>query len=51
MVYLAFTWPEYQEYMAEDWFREESYYDANKDTYLCPKSRVEEFDSKTYCSL
>ena len=37
--YVALPWPEYQDYMAEDWFREESYYDANKDTYLIPKER------------
>ena len=31
--YVAIPWPEYQDYMAEDWFREESYYDANKDIF------------------
>ena len=39
--YVALPWPEYQDYMAEDWFREESYYDANKDTYLIPKERYD----------
>ena len=41
-VYIALPWPEYQEYMGEDWFLEESYYDTNKDTYLIPKDRVKE---------
>ena len=40
--YVAIPWPEYQDYMAEDWFREESYYDANKDIYLIPKNRYYE---------
>lgn len=43
-LYVALTWPEYQDYMAEDWFREESYYDVNKDTYLIPKNRYDECD-------
>lgn len=38
-VYIALHWTEYQDYIAEDWFREESYYDSNKDTYLIPKNR------------
>ena len=38
--YIAYPWPEYQEFMAEDWFREESYYCADKDTYFIPKNRV-----------
>ena len=37
--YVAIPWPEYQDYMAEDWFLEESYYDANKDVRLIPKER------------
>lgn len=44
MKYLAYTWPEYQDYMGEEWFRKESYYDPNKDTYLIPEYRVKEFD-------
>jgi hypothetical protein len=40
-LYIALPWPEYQEYMSEDWFREESYYDINKDTYLIPKNRYD----------
>ena len=40
-LYVALPWPEYQDYMAEDWFREESYYDANNDTYLIPKERYD----------
>ena len=39
--YIALPWPEYQDYMAKDWFREESYYDSNKDTYLIPKNRYD----------
>lgn len=38
-LYVALPWPEYQDYMAEDWFREESYYDSRQDTYLIPKER------------
>lgn len=48
MNYKAYTWPEYQDFMTENWFREESYYDPDKDTYLIPEDRVEEFyNSKT----
>lgn len=43
MKYEAFIWPEYQEFMGEDWFREETYYDPNKDTYLIPENRVRQF--------
>ena len=39
--YVAYPWPDYQEYMDKDWFRDESYYDADKDTYLIPKERIE----------
>lgn len=38
--YIAYSWPDYQEYMDKDWFRDESYYDADKDVYLIPKERV-----------
>jgi len=38
-LYVALPWPEYQYYMAEDWFLEESYYDADKDVRLIPKER------------
>lgn len=38
-LYVALPWPEYQDYMAEDWFLEESYYDADKDVRLIPKER------------
>lgn len=41
MKYLAYPWPEYQDYMGEDWFREECFYDSSKDTYLIPENRVE----------
>jgi len=37
--YIAFRWPDYQKYMGYEWFREESYYDSNKDTYLIPEER------------
>ena len=40
-LYVALPWPEYQDYMAEDWFRKESYYDAKQDTYLIPKERYD----------
>lgn len=39
--YVALPWPEYQDYMAENWFLEESYYDAKKDVYLIPKERYD----------
>lgn len=39
--YVAYPWPDYQEYMDKEWFREESYYDPDKDTYLIPKERIE----------
>lgn len=38
--YIAYHWPEYQEYMGEEWFREETYYDSNKDIYLIPIDRI-----------
>ena len=38
-LYVALPWPEYQEYMGEDWFLEESYYDVDKDVRLIPKER------------
>ena len=37
--YIALPWPEYQDYMAEDWFLKESYYDIEKDIRLIPKER------------
>lgn len=40
--YVAFPWPDYQEYMGEDWFRDESYYDSHKDVYLIPEERINE---------
>ena len=40
-LYVALPWPEYQDYMDEDWFIEESYYDLNKDIYLIPKNRYD----------
>ena len=39
--YVALPWPEYQDYMAEDWFLEESYYDVDKDVRLIPKERYD----------
>ena len=38
--YIAFPWPDYQEYMEEKWFEEETYYDFNRDVYLIPIDRV-----------
>ena len=38
--YIALSWPDYQEYMEEEWFREESYYDNNRSVYLIPIDRV-----------
>ncbi len=38
--YIAFPWPDYQEYMEEEWFREASYYDCNRNVYLIPIDRV-----------
>lgn len=40
-LYVALPWPDYQKYMGEDWFLEESYYDANKDVRLIPKERYD----------
>ncbi len=40
--YVALPWPDYQKYMAEDWFLEESYYDVDKDVRLIPKERYDE---------
>lgn len=40
-LYVALPWPEYQDYMTEDWFLEESYYDADKDVRLIPKERYD----------
>lgn len=37
--YIAHPWPEYQEYMGEEWFREECYYCADKDIYFIPEER------------
>ena len=37
--YVACTWPEYQEYMDKDWFLEECFYCAYKDTYFIPENR------------
>lgn len=38
--YIAFEWPDYQVFMEENWFREETYYDCYKDVYLIPKNRI-----------
>ena len=38
--YIAFPWPDYQEYMEEKWFEEETYYDFNRDVYIIPIDRV-----------
>lgn len=38
--YIAFPFPDYQEYMEEEWFREESHYDCDRDVYLIPINRV-----------
>lgn len=39
--YILFPWPDYQEYMEEEWFRDECYYCADKDVYFIPKERIE----------
>lgn len=44
MKYLAYPWPEYQDYMGEDWFRTECFYDSSKDTYLIPENRIKMFE-------
>lgn len=44
--YVAYPWPEYQEYMGEEWFREECYYCADKDVYFIPVNRVNESENK-----
>lgn len=38
--YIALPFPDYQEYMEEEWFGEETYYDFNRDVYLIPIDRV-----------
>jgi hypothetical protein len=38
--YIALPFPEYQEYMEEEWFMRESYYDYNENVYLIPINRV-----------
>ena len=38
--YVAHPWPEYQDYMGEDWFLKECYYCSDKDVYFIPKNRV-----------
>lgn len=38
--YIAESWPDYQIYMEEEWFREETFYDADKDVYFIPVSRI-----------
>lgn len=40
-LYIAHPWPDYQEYMGEEWFRDECYYCADKDVYFIPKERVD----------
>lgn len=38
--YIALPFPDYQEYMEEEWFRKETYYDSNKDICIIPIDRV-----------
>ena len=38
--YISFPWPNYQEYMEEEWFKKETYYDCNRNVYLIPIDRV-----------
>lgn len=38
--YIALPFPDYQEYMEEEWFRKETYYDCDRDVYLIPIDRV-----------
>ena len=45
--YVAYPWPEYQEYMGEEWFREECYYCADKDVYFIPINRVNTTSTNT----
>lgn len=40
-LYVALPWPDYQEYMGEDWFLDESFYDTDKDVRLIPKERYD----------
>jgi len=37
--YIALPFPDYQKFMEQYWFEEESYYDVNKDVRLIPKER------------
>jgi hypothetical protein len=37
--FIAYPFPEYQEYMGEEWFRDECYYCADCDIYFIPKER------------
>lgn len=38
--YIALPFPDYQDYMEEKWFIDETYYDYGKDVYLVPIDRV-----------
>ena len=38
--YIALPFPDYQEYMEEEWFKKETYYDYNRNVYLIPIDRV-----------
>jgi len=42
--YIAHPWPEYQEYMGEDWFHDECYYCADSDVYFIPKERCKSIE-------
>lgn len=37
--YIAHPWPEYKEYMGEDWFLDECYYCSKYDVYFIPEER------------
>lgn len=50
-LYYVLPWPEYQQYMEAEWFRDCSYYCADNDVYTIPKKLADEFDKQEYPEL
>lgn len=46
--YIKVEWPEYQEYMEHQNFREESFYIVNDNSYMIPENIIDEVDSKRF---
>lgn len=45
-LYVKLEFPDVQEYMEEDWFEDEAYYDVINDVYFIPKSKIYENNNK-----